>query len=122
MVPDFLYFRRHHAGQGGAHSSIRRRCINMDPRRAGPLRHPVARLYAEYILGYVSAIRSAPLSPADRRECYRVLSRWVTSRILPVAGRTLSRAGLQTSESLSEAPQEISVDAVVARSRRSISS
>jgi glycosyltransferase involved in cell wall biosynthesis len=117
MVPDYLYFRRHHEGQGGAHVSIRRRCSNMDPRRADPLRHPVARLYAEYILGYVTAIKRAPLSVADKRECYGVLGRWVASRAMPVVGRTLTRGGLTRGESRSEPPHPISLDEVVAGSR-----
>ncbi len=121
MVPDWLYFRRHHAGQGGRRSSVRGRCANLDPRRANRIRHPVARLYAEYIWGYVAAIRRAPLSPADRQECYRILARWVASRAAPVAGRSLSRAGLTTGGPGSDevagglgARPEISVDAVVA--------
>ena len=120
MVPDWLYFRREHAGQGGKLGSVRKRCANMDPRRAGRLRNPTVRLYAEYIWGYASAIRRAPLSAADRQECYRVLARWVASRALPVAGRTLSRSGLQARESVSAAPPDMSIDAVVAgQSRRS---
>lgn len=122
MVPDYLYFRRRHGGQGGAHTSIRRRCSNMDPRRASRLRHPVARLYAEYILGYVTAIRNAPLSAADKRECYQILGRWVASRAMPVAGRTLTRSGLQMDEARSDAPHTISLDNIVAGSRRKISS
>jgi glycosyltransferase involved in cell wall biosynthesis len=118
MIPDWLYFRRHHAGQGGARSNVRARCANLDPRRANWLRHPVARLYAEYIWGYVSAIRRAPLSPADRQECYRLLARWVVGRAVPVASRTLSRSGLQLGESGSAAPPGISVEAVVAGLQR----
>ena len=41
---------------------MRARCTNLDPRRADRLRHPTARLYAEYIWGYVAAIQRAPLS------------------------------------------------------------
>jgi glycosyltransferase involved in cell wall biosynthesis len=122
MVPEYLYFRRQHAGQGGAHTSIRRRCANMDPRRADRLRHPVARLYGEYILGYVVAIKRAPLSAADKRQCYGILTRWVASRAIPVAGRTLSRSGLTMGESRSEVPRTISLDDVVAGSRKRISS
>ena len=114
MVPEYHYFRRHHSGQGGARASIRTRCANLDPRRASRLRHPTARLYAEYIGSYVAAIRRAPLSTFDKRECYQVLSRWVASRALPVAGRTLARSGLQMDEMSSPAPHDISVGAVVA--------
>lgn len=82
QVPDWLYFRREHPGQSGG-VSMRRRCAVMDPRRASPLRHPAVRLYGEYVWGYVSAIRRAPLSPADRRECFRHLADWLVSRVRP---------------------------------------
>ena len=114
MVPDWLYFRRRHAGQGGAQASIRKRCANMDPRRANRVRYPVARLYAEYVWGFAGAIGRAPLSPADRRECYGVLLRWVASRAVPVAGRALTRSGLQAREPVSPAPPDMSIDALVA--------
>ena len=114
MVPNWLYFRRQHAGQGGAQANVRNRCANMDPRRRNRLRHPAARLYAEYIWGFAAAIQRAPLSSADRHECYRVLARWVASRAVPVAGRTLSRSGLQAREPVSAAPTDMSIDTVVA--------
>ena len=91
QVPDWLYCRRDHPGRAErARPSVRARCANLDPRRADPWRHPAIRLYAEYLWGYVAAIRRAPLSPADRQECYRHLARWASSRALP--GRT-RRAG-----------------------------
>jgi glycosyltransferase involved in cell wall biosynthesis len=91
QVPDWLYFRRDHPDRAErARPTVRARCANMDPRRANRFRHPTVRLYAEYVWGYVAAIRRAPLSPADRQECYRYLARWVSSRTLP--GRT-RRAG-----------------------------
>ena len=62
---------------------MRSRCANMDPRRADPLRHPAVRLYGEYVWGYISAIRHAPLSSAERRECYRYLAQWFASRARP---------------------------------------
>ena len=79
QVPDWLYFRREHAGQNG-HAPVRRRCANMDPRRANRWRHPAARLYGEYVWAYVSAIRHAPLSVEDRRHCYRYLAQWLAKR------------------------------------------
>jgi glycosyltransferase involved in cell wall biosynthesis len=115
MVPDWLYFRRDHPGQGGKLANVRKRCARMDPRRASRLKHPTARLYAEYIWGYASAIRRAPLSPAERRECYRVLASFVAGRATPVAKRVLSRSGLETGESASTAPPPgMSIEAVVA--------
>ena len=78
-APDWLYFRRDHEGRAYK-SKLRDRCAILDPRRANRLRHPTARLVAEYLWGYVGAIRRAPLSPADRRACYSELSRWITDR------------------------------------------
>ena len=91
QVPDWLYYRRDHADRAErARPSVRARCANLDPRRADRLRHPTVRLYAEYLWGYVAAIRRTPLSPVDRQECYRYLAGWASSRTLP--GRT-QRAG-----------------------------
>jgi glycosyltransferase involved in cell wall biosynthesis len=98
MVPDWLYFRRQHGDQGGRHSSVRARCSNLDPRRADRLRHPVLRLYAEYVWGYIEAIRRAPLAASERAECYRLLARWAGGRAVPVGARTVSRTGLLTPE------------------------
>lgn len=120
MVPDYLYFRRYHSGQAGKISNIRRRCANLDPRRANRLANPVARLYAEYIWGYVSAIRRAPLSAAEKGHCYRVLARWIAGRAAPVTSRTLTRSGLSGEETFAPPPREISVDAVVARGERRV--
>jgi glycosyltransferase involved in cell wall biosynthesis len=107
QVPDWLYFRRDHPERAErACPTVRTRCANLDPRRADRLRHPVLRLYAEYIWGYAAAIRRAPLSPADRRECYGHLARWVASRALP---KSVRGAG----EAPSVAEAVISVDAVV---------
>jgi glycosyltransferase involved in cell wall biosynthesis len=86
QTPDWLYFRRDHAGRAYK-TSLRDRCVINDPRRANRFTNPAARLVAEYLLGYVTAIRRAPLSPADRGECYRILAQWMfdraTSSILP---------------------------------------
>jgi glycosyltransferase involved in cell wall biosynthesis len=107
QVPDWLYFRREHPDQNGR-ASLRRRCVNLDPRRASQLRHPVPRLFAEYVWGYVAAIRRAPLSPDERRECYRHLSRWLRSRAW------LSRAVRIDPASIDPLPS-IALDSVVAQ-------
>ena len=81
QVPDWLYFRRDHPERAErACPTVRSRCANMDPRRASRLRNPVARLYAEYLWAYVAAVRNAPLTGAERRECYRALAQWAASR------------------------------------------
>jgi glycosyltransferase involved in cell wall biosynthesis len=82
QVPDWLYYRRDHSGRAErACASMRSRCVNMDPRRASRLRHPVVRLYGEYVWAYIRAIMRAPLSAADKRECYRYLMEWFASRV-----------------------------------------
>lgn len=109
-VQDYLYFRRDHPERAErAHPGIRSRCANMDPCRADPLRHPVVRLYAEYIWGYISAIRRAPLSSAERRECYGHLTRWMASRVRP--------GGVPSAEEFEQhrgIDADIVIDAVVA--------
>lgn len=80
-VPDWLYFRRDHPERAErSFPSVRTRCANMDPRRADAIRNPVIRLYGEYVWAYVAAIRRAPLSSAERRNCYRHLANWLASR------------------------------------------
>jgi len=114
QVPDWLWFRREHPGQAGMRRSVRDRCATLDPRRANRLRNPAVRLYAEYIWGYADAIRRAPLSPQDRKECYGHLYRWVASRAFPVVGRIVSRSGLQIGGPSLAPPGGISVGTLVA--------
>ncbi len=106
QVPDWLYFRREHPGQNGR-ATMRSRCANMEPRRADRLRHPAVRLYGEYVWGYIAAIRRAPLSAADRRECYRYLAQWFASRARPGAVEPPGPVGPATAPA-------IAVDAIVA--------
>jgi hypothetical protein len=122
QVPDWLYFRREHpevsygsvgtqqAGDGWPERDWplgRARCVNMDPRRANALLHPIVRLYAEYVWAYAAGIHRAPLSPADRRECYRHLLKWVATRA------HLARDH-EAGQALLAAPAAIPVDALVA--------
>jgi hypothetical protein len=62
---------------------------------------------AEYIWAYVLMIQRAPLSWADRRECYGHLASWAASRAIP---RTIR--GEEDTASVSDAV--VSVEAVVA--------
>jgi glycosyltransferase involved in cell wall biosynthesis len=95
QVPEWLYFRREHPELRLLHQNVaqtldscperdwpvgRGFAVKGDPRRANRIRYPMARLYGEYVYAYVAAIRSAPLSSADRAECYRYLAQWVASR------------------------------------------
>ena len=82
-VPEPLYFRRDHPGAIRQVRSVRKWCAIQDPRRANMLRHPMPRLLGEYILGYVGAIRRAPLTAAEKRRCLRALAEWFASRLVP---------------------------------------
>jgi len=82
MTPDWLYFRRDTPDRTYNKSpKLRDRCEVHDPSRKNRLLHPTTRLVAEYLWAYVGAIQRAPLSPADRRECYRNLSQWMLDRV-----------------------------------------
>lgn len=110
QVPDWLYFRRDHDDRAErACPTVRSRCANMDPRRANRWRHPVARLYGEYVWAYVRAIQRAPLSPADKRDCYRYLGQWLASRA--------RQGGTRAAESLPTTEAAVSVESVVAGQR-----
>jgi len=90
QVPEVLYYRRDHPDRAErAQPSMRARCANLDPRRANRLRNPMVRLVGEYIWGFVSAIRRAPLSSSERRRCYRHLAHWMVSRVLPGTTRRI---------------------------------
>jgi glycosyltransferase involved in cell wall biosynthesis len=114
ITPEWLYFRREYPNRSyNAAPSVRSRCEIMDPARANRLRHPTARLVAEYMWGYVAAIKQAPLSDDDRRACYRQLALWSLDR---ASGRVIPRHLEQVDGQFSELPyaRELSVDAVVA--------
>jgi glycosyltransferase involved in cell wall biosynthesis len=107
QVPGWLYFRRDHDDRAErACPTMRSRCANMDPRRASRWRHPAARLYGEYVWAYVRAIQRAPLTPADRRECYRYLGQWFASRA--------RQGGTRPAEPAPTTAAEVSVESVVA--------
>ena len=83
--PDFLYFRRDHPMRTSrlGRNNIRLRCSRLDPARANRWRHPLVRLMGEYVLGFVSAVRRAPLSARDRRRCMKELALWLASHANP---------------------------------------
>lgn len=112
QVPEWLYFRRHHPGRAHqAMPTMRTWCANLDPRRADPLRHPAIRLLGEYAWGYYDAVRRAPLTRWERRECYRVISRWLVSRAFR---RLLLGPGDAKPSAIDHVEQRIAVHAVVA--------
>lgn len=98
-TPDWLYFRRDFPERAYlAHPTVRSRCVNNDPRRANGFLHPTARLLAEYVLGFITAIQNAPLEPAERRECYRYLAEFMLGRVTSKLPMRQSRNGDQPSD------------------------
>ena len=83
--------------------------------RKNRLLHPTARLVAEYLLGYVGAVRRAPIPAGEKRECYRDLARWAVDR---AAGKVISREMVPRAEQLAAGDHrdEVSARAVVAGS------
>jgi glycosyltransferase involved in cell wall biosynthesis len=121
MTPDWLYFRREYPDRAyNASPNLRARCAILDPARANRLRHPTARLLTEYIWGYIAAIRHAPLSPADRRDCYRHLAQWMLDR---AACKALPGRFGQTEDQPSAVlgNQAVSVHSVVAGQQKRVS-
>jgi glycosyltransferase involved in cell wall biosynthesis len=113
QVPEVLYFRRDHPERTEPYT-VRTRCAYLDPRRRSRLQHPAIRLYGEYIWGYLAAIRNAPLSPSEKRQCYRFMARWLAGRVAPVVSRTVHGGALTGTDSVRAAQPGISVNAVVA--------
>lgn len=114
IVPEWLYFRRDTADRTYNQSpKLRHRCEVMDPARRNRLRHPTARLVAEYFLGYAGAIQRAPIPAADRRACYRHLAWWIQDRAV---GKVVTRQLVPAAEQLAAGDHSasVSVEAVVA--------
>jgi glycosyltransferase involved in cell wall biosynthesis len=115
QVPEWLYFRRDHSDRPQhATPTVRGWCSNLDPRRANKYLNPTARLFAEFIWGYVTAIARAPLPAADRRSCYRYLGQWLAGRAIPVARQLMGGGVFAWEEAVIPPPMEISLETVVA--------
>ena len=121
LVPEWLYFRREHAGRPSDHPgrtqpyTVRTRTAGLDPRRASRFRHPSARLYLEYAWSYVRAIRSAPLPSAERQKCYYHLARWITWRFPTVLGRAFHSGALHADERTLEELPDVDLDSIIGR-------
>ncbi|MDN5852616.1 MAG: glycosyltransferase family 2 protein [Actinomycetia bacterium] len=83
QVPKTLYFRRDHPERATRAGTRRDRAAALDPRRADRVRNPMILMYAEYIAGYLRAIRRAPLAQVDRFRCSLEVGRWLLSRLRP---------------------------------------
>jgi glycosyltransferase involved in cell wall biosynthesis len=90
QVPRVLYFRRDHPQRTERRSDRRRsRAAILDPRRANRLRHPMLRLYVEYVWGYVAAIRGAPISLTEKARCLGLVLWWALGHLRPGSAKRL---------------------------------
>jgi glycosyltransferase involved in cell wall biosynthesis len=109
IEPEWLFFRRDTPDRTYNKSSkLRDRCEVNDPARKNRLLHPTARLVAEYFLAYGAAIRRAPLSSADRRECYRILASWILDR---ATSKVIARPLVPAVDQLATADQSHTISA-----------
>lgn len=83
QVPEVLYFRRDHPDRATRASGRRARAGVLDPARSNRWRHPMIRMYVEYVLGYVKAIRQAPLSVIESGRCLAKVAGWILSCLWP---------------------------------------
>lgn len=83
QVPEVLYFRRDHADRASRASDRRGRAVVLDPARASRLRHPMLRMYVEYVWGFVKAIRQARLGPVETARCLAEVAAWFVSCLSP---------------------------------------
>jgi glycosyltransferase involved in cell wall biosynthesis len=70
QVREWLYFRRDHPDRGDRRATIPALCTNLDPKRAG---QGTPRLMAEYAYRYFEAVARAPITPAQKLACSRIV-------------------------------------------------
>ena len=87
QVPEVLYWRREHAHRASRAGDHRAVAAALGPGRASRLRHPMTRMYVEYVHGFVQAIRRAPLTSAERNQCLAEVARWFWSCLPPGRSR-----------------------------------
>ena len=83
QVPEVLYFRRDHPDRGTRAPGRRARAAVLDPARGNRWRHPMIRMYLEYIFGYVNAIRQAHLGAIESGRCLAKVAGWILSCLWP---------------------------------------
>jgi glycosyltransferase involved in cell wall biosynthesis len=93
QVPEVLYYRRDHDGRASRGHTTRQVAATLDPRRSDRFRHPLIRLYVEYVAGFFGAVRRAPLSPLERLRCTYEVGVWFVGRLRPGRARALLTHG-----------------------------
>jgi glycosyltransferase involved in cell wall biosynthesis len=86
-IPDVLYYRRDHPERASRAPSAREVLRKLDPVRGDRLRHPLVRVYAEYVLGLVGAVLHAPLPWRERARCLQELASFLSTRVRPSVAR-----------------------------------
>ena len=87
QVPEVLYWRRDHADRASRAGDRRAIAAALGPERADRWRHPMPRMYVEYVYGFLQAIARAPLTPAERARCVGEVGRWFWSCLPPGRSR-----------------------------------
>lgn len=100
QVPEVLYYRRDHAGRATRAGARRAKAAVLDPGRANKRRHPMIRMYVEYVWGFVTAIRQGRLGPWERARCLVEVAGWFLSCLLPWR----ERRSLENDNTVREAP------------------
>jgi glycosyltransferase involved in cell wall biosynthesis len=93
-VPQTLYFRRDHPARV-SRASRRDRAVVNDSRRANRRWNAMPRLHVEYVLGYLDAVRRAPLSRAERWRCWLEVAGWALHRAVTASARRSRARELQ---------------------------
>jgi glycosyltransferase involved in cell wall biosynthesis len=93
QVPEVLYYRRDHPGRASRGRTTRQVVATLDPRRSDRLRHPLVRLYLEYVAGFLGAVWRAPLSVPERIRCSYEVAAWLVGRLRPGRARALLTNG-----------------------------
>ena len=93
QVPEVLYFRRDHPGRASRGRTTRQVAATLDPRRSDRFRHPLIRLYTEYVVGFLGAVWRAPLSVPERLRCTAEVAGWFVGRLRPERARALLTHG-----------------------------
>lgn len=86
-IPEVLYYRRDHPERASRAQSARDVLRKLDPARGNRFRHPLVRVYGEYVLGLVGAVMHAPLPWRERARCLRELAAFLGTRLRPSVAR-----------------------------------
>jgi glycosyltransferase involved in cell wall biosynthesis len=91
QVPRVMYYRREHPDRA-SHGSRRARAAALGPARANRLRHPMARMYVEYVYDFARAVWAAPLSLRERLGCTVEIADWAWDAVKPGRWRSAERS------------------------------